>query len=54
METDTRKPVEPAVPLHDPRFDYTPAARTDVQKTWARFGWTPPSKSNEEKSHGAE
>jgi hypothetical protein len=37
----------PAVPLRDPRFQYTPAAATDVQKTWMRFGWTPPSKKEQ-------
>jgi hypothetical protein len=28
--------VFPAVPLHDPRFRYVPAARTDIRKTFAR------------------
>jgi len=31
----------PSIPLGDPRFIYYPAANTDVQRTWARFGWTP-------------
>lgn len=25
----------------DPNFKYTPAAATDVQTTWRKFGWTP-------------
>ena len=25
----------------DPDFIYTPAASTDVQKTWRKFGWVP-------------
>lgn len=28
--------VFPALPLHDPRFRYTPAAKTDIRKTFAR------------------
>jgi hypothetical protein len=34
----------PPVPITDPRFQYVPAAATDVQQTWRRFGWAPPSK----------
>ena len=29
----------------DPDFVYVPAASTDVQKTWTKFGWTPPSQA---------
>ena len=25
----------------DPDFEYVPAAATDVQRTWRRFGWVP-------------
>lgn len=25
----------------NPAFRYTPAASTDVTRTWARFGWSP-------------
>jgi hypothetical protein len=25
----------------DPTFVYVPAAATDVQKTWRKFGWKP-------------
>lgn len=46
MKRNTKKPVQPTVPLLDPRFVYRNAARTDVQVTWARFGWTPPSKEH--------
>ena len=31
----------PTVPASDPRFKWTTGA--DVQATWRRFGWTPPS-----------
>jgi hypothetical protein len=33
----------PALRLTDPRFKYSNSAETDVQKTWARFGWVPPT-----------
>jgi hypothetical protein len=33
--------VEPSIPASDPRFVWTTGA--DVQATWRRFGWTPPS-----------
>lgn len=35
----------------DPKFKYVPAAATDVQATWRRFGWRPISeiKKQEEK-----
>jgi len=45
MLINTKHPCLPAIPLTDKRFAYQPAAATDVQATWARFGWTPPSKS---------
>lgn len=35
----------PAIPIHDPRFKYTPSDATDVRKTWARFGWKPRASS---------
>ena len=25
----------------DPKFKYVPAAATDIQATWRRFGWRP-------------
>jgi hypothetical protein len=31
----------PTVPLGHPDFVYYPAADTDVQRTWRKFGWTP-------------
>lgn len=35
--------MKPAIPLFDPSFVYTPAAATDVQRTWRKYGWIPPS-----------
>jgi hypothetical protein len=35
----------PAIPIHDPRFEYTPSDATDVRRTWARYGWKPRAKS---------
>ena len=35
------KRTEPTVPASDPRFKWT--SGSDVQATWRRFGWTPPS-----------
>lgn len=34
----------------DPAFKYTPSAATDVQATWAKFGWTPPVRKKDESS----
>ena len=33
-------PVKPAS-LLNPNWKYTPSDQTDVQRTWARFGWKP-------------
>lgn len=33
--------TEPSIPATDPRFVWTNGA--DVQATWRRHGWTPPS-----------
>lgn len=30
--------------LLNPNWQYTPANKTDVRATWARFGWKPTSK----------
>jgi len=27
--------------LMDPNFKYIPAASTDVQQTWRKYGWIP-------------
>lgn len=35
------KRTEPTIPADDPRFVWTAGA--DVQATWRRFGWVPPS-----------
>ena len=29
--------------IDDPKWVYIPSAATDVAKTWAKFGWSPPS-----------
>lgn len=31
--------------LLDPQWRYVPAAETDVQATFKRFGWVPPSRN---------
>lgn len=33
--------VTPSIPAGHPKFKWTPGA--DVQATWRRFGWVPPS-----------
>ena len=33
--------TKPRARILDPNFVYTPAASTDVQKTWRKFGWVP-------------
>lgn len=40
--------MTPAIPLHDPRFQYIPASKTDVQRTWRKYGWVPPTEANPE------
>lgn len=37
------KRTEPTVPVTHPNFTYQRGA--DVQATWRRFGWVPPSES---------
>ena len=39
--TTTRAPVYPSTPLRE--FKWTSGA--DVQATWRKWGWTPPSES---------
>ena len=39
------KPVNPPIPITDPRFKYQRGA--DVQATWRRYGWVPPSQAKE-------
>lgn len=33
--------------IDDPDWVYIPAAATDVARTWAKFGWTPPSQARQ-------
>ena len=40
------KPAPRTTPLPDQRT-YTPAAGTDVTKTWERFGWVPPNRKHQ-------
>lgn len=37
----TVKRTDPSIPITDRRF--TPTRGADVQATWRRFGWVPPS-----------
>lgn len=39
---------EPRGRLVDPHFPYVHSSSTDIRKTFARYGWVPPS----EKRHG--
>lgn len=41
--------MQPPIPLHDSRFQYTHSSKTDVQRTWRRFGWTPPTEAYPER-----
>lgn len=45
------KPAMPPYRITDSRFKYIPAVKTDVQQTWARFGWTPPSQKGAAHEH---
>jgi hypothetical protein len=38
--------------LLDPSFKYTPSTKTNVQNTWRKYGWIPPTelKDHDEKA----
>ncbi len=40
------KTITPSLPLANGR-PYTPAAATDITKTWERFGWVPPDRKRQ-------
>jgi hypothetical protein len=40
------KRTEPSIPITDRRF--VPTRGADVQATWRRFGWTPPTEGRPE------
>tara|TARA_R110000772_G_scaffold21011_2_gene58128 strand:+ start:96 stop:290 length:195 start_codon:yes stop_codon:yes gene_type:complete len=42
-------PTKPTDGILNPNFKYTPAANTDVQAVWRKFGWTPASESKQGK-----
>lgn len=50
MNNINAKRTEPLIPVCHPAFVWTTGA--DVQATWRRFGWTPPTeaKQDDEKS----
>lgn len=39
----------PPARLLDPGFPYVHSSKTDVQKTWRRFGWVPPNPGAQER-----
>jgi hypothetical protein len=43
------KRTEPTQPLLQGR-PYTPAAATDITKTWLRHGWQPPCRQSQEET----
>ena len=40
-QMDEASDLKPATRLLDLRFNYTPAAATDIAATWRRFGFDP-------------
>lgn len=45
----SKRTAVPTISISSPDFKYVCAAATDVQKTWKKFGWVPPSKLRKEK-----
>jgi hypothetical protein len=44
---------QPQPKLTDPAFQWTRPEHTDVQATWRKFGWTPPSESKKDERKAA-
>ena len=51
--TDEQMKQESRPNITDPDFRWTGPANTDVQATWRRFGWTPPSERKDDKDRKA-
>lgn len=49
VSTQKREPKVPAFLLTDPEFVWVPSGKTDVQRTWRKHGWVPPSELKEGK-----
>jgi hypothetical protein len=43
LETPLDDIPEAPLRLTDPRFEWKSSAATDVQATWRKYGWVPPS-----------
>ena len=42
-QTKQTNQVKPAAGLMNPNFQYKNSSNTNVQDTWKKFGWVPPS-----------
>ncbi len=43
VKLETPLDDNPPMRLTDPRFEWKSSAATDVQATWRKYGWVPPS-----------